>query len=90
MSARQLFVLAEENPPGSGATVGLVLHGSPLAAEAWLDARLKELRENPRETLQWLETAILRALSEVGREPGAEHTKETGRRAGAGRLTRGS
>lgn len=84
------YVLAEENPPGSGATVWLALEGTGSAAERWLDARLKELRANPGETLQWLETAILRALSEVGREPGAEHTKETGRRAGAGRLTKGS
>lgn len=82
--------LSDERVPDSDAHVTLGVHGfSRWAVERWLDAKLKEVRTNPEAALAWLEEGLLRALSDLG-SPGPEHGKQTGRRAGGGKLVKGS
>ena len=68
------------------------LEGTHDEIEAELDRMLDESKRfksvSRRETI---ERCVLRALSLLNREPGAEHQKSTARRrAGGGRLVKGS
>lgn len=85
-----ITVLADEYAPGSEAMVALTLRAfKTRTAERWLDAKLDEVRRNPEAALVWMEEALLRALSGLG-ECSPEHVKQTGRRAGGGKLRKGS
>lgn len=66
---------------GTPAEIDAHLQGLLEVAKRWRDPERRET----------LERRVLRALSLLNREPGAEHeTTQARRRAGGGRLTKGS
>lgn len=76
---------------GANGVVRLVVVTARRAAvEGFLDYRLKLARTNPTLLAKIVEEECLRGLSQIGRESGPEHSKQTGRNAGGGTLTKGS
>jgi hypothetical protein len=57
--------------------------------EKYLEYRLTQIRNNPLAFLKQAEEECIAGLACLT-QPGAEHSKETGRRAGGGKLTKGS
>jgi hypothetical protein len=58
--------------------------------EQFLEKRFLLAQANPELLASIVANECLRGLSMLNRSPGAEHTKATGRKAGGGRLVKGS